>query len=348
MPKDKKKTKSVLLSVIFGALVLYFGGGVVATLVVNHFVFDHRGSNPEDANNLENRIYKRREDYPSLQNREERHFPGKKGELYGYLYRPTGESKGLVLFAHGMNSLSDGIEIAVENFYVEAGYSLFALDLTGSGKSEGAGMENLYQSALDVASAYEYLVSSSLMENNFVLSGYSWGGFGVSESLSLGVKADKLIAFSAFDRPYDEMLAMARKRVGPVIYASVPPFVFTTWCAYGQNAFAAASDAVKKSGIKGFFVQGENDGTVPLESTSLFNKVDASLHELYRTDATHKTPWLSKNARKYVSDEITPKLEGINRSNIQEVNSFIAAVDKEKSSEMDPLLVERIHAYLGE
>lgn len=118
----------------------------------------------------------------------------------------------------------------------------------------------------------------------------------------------------------------------PVIYAGIPPFVFTTWCYYGQEVFSRASDVVKASGVKGLFIQGENDVVVPLRGASLYEGMEGSGQKLHLTDSTHKAPWLSKEARKYISDEIEPELSKLDLNNKEEIDSFIASVDKEKAA----------------
>lgn len=344
----KHKARRVVLYVVLVAAVLYFGGGIIATCIVNHMVFDHRSSDESLLAEPQVRIYKQRADYPLLSVRDEYDFPGTDGKLHGYHYRVPDE-KGLVLFAHGMSSCSDGREVAVENLYLELGFSVFAVDLTASGKSEGQSMRNLSQSAHDVVSAYSFIQEKDLLpKSNFVLSGYSWGGHGVAASLGLGVKADKLITFAAFDCPYDEMVTMAVSKVSPVIYAGIPPFVFTTWCYYGQEVFSRASDVVKASGVKGLFIQGENDAVVPLRGASLYEGMEGSGQKLHLTDSTHKAPWLSKEARKYISDEIEPELSKLDLNNKEEIDSFIASVDKEKSSALDAAMVAKIQALLNE
>ena len=345
-----KKAK-IIGGIILGLLGLYLVGGIGATLVVTRIVVGHRGSSEEDVHRVEYRIYKQRQDYPLMANRTEETFPSGNNTLTGYRYR-VANPKGLVLAAHGMNSLSDGPEVAYENLFLEQGYDVFAVDLTGCGKSTGDSMGSLSQSAYDVKAAYDHVKNDPLLQNaNPILAGYSWGAYGVAISQDLGVKADKIIAFSAFNRPYDLMLDSAIHRVGWGAYLTVPPFALGTLMQQGQDAYKSAAEALERGSAKALIVQGKFDGVVSM-NISLFMALDhthpTTKYQFHINDATHDSPWLSSNARKYISEEITPKLAELSNKSKEEIDAFIADIDKEKSSALDAAMVEKVAALLNE
>ncbi len=346
-----QKKKGSLLRRIFwiglaAIIVLYLVPGTIAGAVVPSEIVKGRASDPSSLDKIENLIYKQRKDFDNLNIRTEHTFVSDGNKLTGYLYNSASE-KGLVLLAHGLHNLSDGHIASVVSKYVDWGYAVFALDLTGSGKSEGDGARSLYQSSHDVQAGYAYLKEKNLLRGQLVLSGYSWGAYGVASALAHDVPADKVVAFSGYDQVYDEMVAMAAKQVGPIAYATVPPFALGLRMAWGSEAYYRVSDNLTpEMARKCFFVQGERDGTVPM-GISLYSKCKDKGAKGHTVDWTHFMPWYSGEAHTYAK-EIEGQLPEIAKKSQEEQAAFIESVDKEKSSALDAAMFSAIETFLSE
>lgn len=108
-------------------------------------------------------------------------FASNKGQkINGYFYGDPG--KGLIVLAHGLwcNHLDYISEI---HEFVKSGYTVFAYDNTGCGKSEGRSIIGLAQSQVDLHYALLYLAHKNI-NVPMILYGHSWGGFAVSSVLT--------------------------------------------------------------------------------------------------------------------------------------------------------------------
>ena len=342
MAKNVKKTVGIVAGVILGATLIYFSGGVIVERLVANAVFNHRSPEPNDPKNHKAGMYLSQKDFPALSTRVELTFVSGGNTLTGYYYDTP--SKDVVLFAHGMNSYADGPEAVVENYFVEAGYDVFAIDLSASGKSEGTSMVNLYQSAYDVAAAERYLRENNRVTGSLILSGYSWGGFGAAASLGLGAKADKLLTFSAYDCPYEMMIHSASERVGQLSVISVPCFALSTLMFHGENNFRKASDAVKSAGIPAMLIQGSEDKMVPLSGISLYDHCPDAVR--YEVRGGHEVPWVSVSARQYVENTVKPELAKQEAISEEKAQEYLAGLDKKRTSDLDVELFLRIDDFL--
>lgn len=340
-----KKLKITLI-IILVIIINYFVGGIIAANIVLNNIFDHRGSSYSDLSLLENQIYKNIDDYDSLQNGIEYKFKSGKNELTGYYYKKE-DSKGLVLSAHGMTSQSQNDDLQYQSYFVENGYSLFSIDLTASGKSEGKSMKGLHQSAYDVKAAYDFLNEEELLEDKLILIGHSWGGFGVAASLSLGVKADYVITFSAFDNPFDTMVRYSVNSVGGFIYTTVPTFYITTSMKYGKNNSISAYKSLLNSDAKPLIIHGKDDKSIPYNKEALYAKTikNDKFNNLLLDGIGHSGTWRTKEANKYL-EEIEKEIKKIKKDNVK-LKEYINNIDKNKTSELNPLVFEEINKFLS-
>lgn len=162
-------------------------------------------------------LYPSFRDFPLIQRREVLSFPSGKNHLTGYLYK-TLSPKGIIIFVHGYNSLADGYMSQFVTTFTESDYDVFAIDLTCCGRSEGLYLDGMFQSALDVVAAEEYI--KSRVEYRFLpvfLLGHSWGAYGCLASLNLSSLPLGVFAFSAFSNPMDLMLGNASTKVGNIV-----------------------------------------------------------------------------------------------------------------------------------
>ncbi len=341
----KKRIIKISVIIILFLIINYFVGGIIAANIVVSNIFGHRGSNYSDLLLDENNIYKRIEEYDSLKNYETYNFYSGKNKLSGY-YHKVDDSKGLVVTVHGMTSQAFNDDIQYQSYFVENGYSVFAIDLTASGNSEGKSMKGLHQSAYDVKACYDFLKEESLLEDKLILVGHSWGAFGASASLSLGVDADYVITFSAYDNPYDTMVRYSVNSVGGFIYTTIPTFYITTSIKYGKNNTLSASKSLKKSNAKSLIIHGEADKSIPYNKEALYAKMDENdnTKKILLPEIGHSGPWRTKEANQYI-DEITANIKKL-KKNKQDIKEYVDSIDKNKTSELNIDLFNEIKDFI--
>lgn len=302
MPKRSggKKKLIIAISIVFGLLVLYFPGGYAAGLIILQTIFGRRFDNDAYAQ-ARQIILKGGQDYPSLQNSEDVYFFSGENQLSGHLSKAT-DSKGTIVVVHGINGSSQDDTSALQDYFLNRGYDIFAFDLTACGDSEGGGVKGLYQSAIDVKSAIEYLFTRGEMDlSNLAFVGYSWGAYAVSASLELELKAmpKAVCAISGFADPKTTMMASARKYVGLLADATKPQFEWAMSTRCGEYASLSALSGIKNHpNVDWTVVHGDQDETVRLE-TSLYQKAKDSeldVHEYLREGYAHLGVWRTKEA----------------------------------------------------
>ena len=160
--------------------------------------------------------------------------------------------------------MADGKEAAFEDYFIEKGWNVLAIDLTASGQSEGKGAGGLDQSAFDVEAALKYVhLSSSLNPMNLFLLGYSWGAYGVVASLNFDQTPKAVASLAGFRSPDLEMVDKAVRYVGPAAYATKGFMDQALYLSRGNNGFLSAIDGINKAAnTKIFIAQGGKDKTV--------------------------------------------------------------------------------------
>lgn len=343
---DKQKLKKGLTISAVSLLTLYLLGGISSTLILDYSIFRNTSSTIEDLNNKTNRYFFSRNDYPNLANVEEHFFKSGDNVLRGYMHRTNKASNGLVLYAHGLTSQANsGGHLVLQNWLVSEGYDVFAIDLTASGASEGDSTIGLYQSAFDIYEAYNYLQNNNLLEDKLILLGHSWGGFGVSASLSLGVKAQYVITFAAFDNPLDTMNEFASHYIGPLSFVNYPVFAATYYSKTSGKVTMSASDSIRNSDAKVLVFHGEDDNRIPIQSVSLFGHLSNSsqVKKVAIPNCGHSWLWLTESARDYIK-QLDQKYETLSD---EQKEDFFASIDKTKTAEIDEKIASDIKNFLN-
>ena len=357
--KAKKKHKRwwiIALSVVMGLVLLYGVGGLIASAAVCHAIFGKRASSLSDLDHFPS-FYAKRADIASLEKREDISFVSGENTLTGHLYR-TDTPKGLVLAAHGMSSQSDGEDAEYQAWFLEEGYDVLAIDLTASGASEGKESKGLWQSAYDVASAYQYIqTQDDLAVLPLTLVGHSWGGYGVLTSLSLGVQAEYVVSFAAFDMPRTLMKYDMGRYTNSFLEAIGSPMFdcYMDWMAPNGGKLSA-SEAISSSKAKVFCVQGGKDVAVPPDSLSVYGNKDRITNPNFTTyfspNAGHHGVWRSDASRHYVETVVDPAYQAYQAKHPdggskEEQAAFRSCIDLTRSSELDASLFAALREFLS-
>ena len=350
MTKNRKRVV-IALSVVASAIVTYFGFGLAGVGVASNFITNGRYG---DLSLLEEdfyRVQKCRRDYPSLEEREEISFACGKETLMGYLYESP-SPKGVVIVAHGVANLADANGAQVQNYYVNHNYDVFAIDMTGCGRSSGSGMKTLYESKYCVANAVKTVKKHNKTKDLPVfLIGHSWGGYGVVTATDEVEGVSAVVAFSGFNTPSEMMYAFAETNTSKAVIVTKPAMEFGVSCIWGQRSFYSAETSIKKhKDIPYVIIHGDKDGTVPLNRISIYDNVVRDNYSNVTTvkleNMTHGTPWKTVEAMEYTAkceSELKALRKQYNGKLPDEVREeYIANVDKEKASEVNADLLNQI------
>ena len=347
--KRKKRVIIVVSSIVASLCLVYFLGGYVAALCVQNALLGKRQSEVGDLSQFCSLVDKTRDDYPSLKARKEVTFSSSGQELQGYFYQYP-DPKGTFVFAHGLKGYADDQSAAVQDALYRSGYSVFAFDLSSSGRSQGNGISSLAQGAYDVKAAMEYLFS----ENDFYaplsdlyLCGYSWGAYSVSASLRFAYPSPikGILSFSGFDTPQGEMLALARNYVGGLADFTSLTFEWAMNTKAGQDRLLSAGEGISSAHVKAVLIHGEEDRTVPL-SASLYQALPESgtVKKILRPGYSHSLPWLSleaKAAREELQEAFSSEGEEAFRAKLSQEGIDAA-------NRIDEALIQEALAFLEE
>ncbi|MBQ7243966.1 MAG: hypothetical protein IJS52_07150, partial [Bacilli bacterium] len=135
----------------------------------------------------------------------------------------------------------------------------------------------------------------------------------------------------------------AVRTVGPIAYATVPPFALGTHLSGGTTSFAKASESIPVK-TKVFAFQGKNDGTVSLDTS--FARHMEGKGTTYYNDAKQFLPWLDSSAGEYVAT-LEPSFLELENKPKEEQEYFLSTIDKNKSSARDAALFESLTEFLS-
>jgi len=207
--------------------------------------------------------------FPNMIN--ERHtFQSNNGQtLVGYLYRDRDETvskKGVVVFSHGFGG---GGQIGYMNIYdvlTKNGYYVLAYDATANDESEGEAVGGLPQGYIDLDYAISYAQTIEEIKSlPFVLMGYSWGGFSVTNVLNYHPEVKAVVSFSGFNKSMDLIEYEGQKKVGNIAKVLLPLAKIYEFFEYGKYAFSSSISGFKKSDCAVMIVHSEDDTIVPIE-----------------------------------------------------------------------------------
>ncbi len=299
-------------------------------------------------------VYRHQAEMPMLAKREQVRFPTSGHSLMGYLcHNPNPE--GIVICVHGIFSLADNHNAVVQEYFLTHGFSVFAIDLSSSGQSEGTSIPGLHQSAIDIAAAEAYLHSrQDLKHLPICLFGHSWGAYGVCASLAFDSSPVAIAECSGFADPLAIMLGMPEAYIGSVARLTEPALRKAMEERGGEMSFLSAYEALEAHpDTQAMLVHGEEDNVIPLNEVALAGrKYRRKGIRIYRCPKKgHGDIYYSYKAIEYAKkvNEEADKLKdkyGKSTAKIppEEKAAFLATFDKYKTSELDPKLFKEIEA----
>ena len=338
--------------VVISTAVTYFGAGFIAMNVLENQFVNQRYS---DITELEKddfyKIQKVRADYPLLQNREVIEFTNKGETLKGYFYEVT-NPKGVIIIAHGVNNMADGNGAQIQNYFVEHNWDVFAIDLTGCGRSSGNGIKTLHESRYCLSNAVKTMQNYDKAQGlPLFLIGHSWGAYGSVAATEDCKGVSAVISFSGYNSPYDMTYGFAEMYSSKAAIVTKPTVEMSLLAVAGSDSFFTAKTAIKHNpGVDYVIVQGELDEVVPLKRFSIYDNVkDAdypNVTSIKLEGMKHSSPWKTLEAETYMRDmeKELDELKDQYHGNIpQDIHQqFLDSIDKEKSSALNTELLEQI------
>ncbi len=292
--------------------------------------------------------------YERMQNqlyREEFYFTSNKERLKGYFY-PALYSKGLVVVSHGYHAGADDY-LPIIQYLVNANFSVFAYDMTGTYDSGGDGLVGWCQSLIDLDYALKHVSSREEFNRQpLFLLGHSWGGYAVTSVLALhkNVKACAAIA------PMNNASTIMVEKIGQYVgkFANLPKPVID---AYQKYLF---KDYVEHNGVKGInsvdipvlIAHGVDDEIITYNKQSITSHKDkiknpnVIYYDGIGLQAGHSSILLSKEAVSY-QKQIDNALKLIqnqkgNKLTVAEQISFFDSVDHALFSQVNEQLMSEI------
>lgn len=244
-------------------------------------------------------------DFPNLAKREIVTFPSGKNKLTGYIYRSE-LPKGVVIVVHGYNALADNCMAQFSSLFLASGYDVFAIDLTACGRSEGHHLDGMYQAALDVVEAENYLLSRKEFSHlPFFLFGHSWGAYGCLASLNVSSLPLAVFSFAGFSTPIDIMLGTVSGKIGPLSKMNREGLDEALKERNEKYWNLSAIDGINNSAKTNVYLfHGEKDKTVPYKKFSVVGNSFQSnnVKQAILKDRDHNNLFYDDDSVKYFSD----------------------------------------------
>jgi predicted alpha/beta hydrolase len=342
--------------VTFGMAIVFFvlsvAGCQVASLVIYNEQFGRVERPQREWNSLSYQDIA--ETYP----REEVQFPSCGNMLSGYRYG-AGNTKGIVVIAHGLGGNSDDYLFFTKHF-LDAGWQVFTYDCTGTAESDGVGTLGLYQSAIDLNSALSYIENTDRFAAlPICLVGHSWGGYAVAAVLNHDhprVKA--VVSFSGYNDGMEMFTEAGVSSVGSAYYFMYPQLWAIQKELFGDAMNKTAVDGINTSDLPVIVVHGKDDDTVSASKTSIYahrGEITNPNVEIVYKDGDYGTGHVnvlySRERQDYVDQcnrALASFLEGkswssdeeLNRLKLQWAEEF--GLDKFKLYELDPALMVQV------
>ncbi len=353
LTKKKERIITVISVAICSLVISYFEFGLIGAAYVDHTLINVRGSTIEKLDRIDHRAEKTQRDYPILQERKVVTFPYSKETLTGYLYE-CDNPHGVIISAHGANSLADATTAQYQQYYLSLGWDVFSFDQVGCGRSTGKGMESLYASRYCVGAAINKVKSMEETKNlPICLMGHSWGAFGVlsaSGDYPNDVKA--VASFAGFDTAQKVMVELAYTYASPALKVTEGSINFGYSCFHGNGFYYSSSKVVKKNtNINYVIVQGDKDDVVTLKASAYkplyglkLNHVDLVLLK----DQGHYSPWKSYESEQYMKKVVEPKVKELKKKYNgdipeSEIDNLVSSIDFEKTSILNYELLDHIN-----
>lgn len=260
---------------------------------------------------------------------------GKTCRIRAALYKKGEPSRdALVIFCHGMGPghIAYTTEIA---YFCSLGYAVLAPDYEGCNLSDGKSIKSLKSGAVAAEAAVKF-ARRELKAEKVYLVGHSWGAYSALVASSQ-VKADKVVAMSAPDKPTKVIYSALSSRTNKFLAKLLYPFV--SMVCGGKSSAACA----EKSGAPVLLVHGENDEDVPRGNAAFYKAEGENIKKLLVKDRAHN-PYNTVAAEARLK-ELTGNLRRVGSGDVPK--EYFENFDFSAATEEDVAVMGEISRFLS-
>ncbi|MCQ2437258.1 MAG: alpha/beta hydrolase [Clostridia bacterium] len=279
-------------------------------------------------------------------------------KLAGYYY-PAENAKGLVVFAHGLHAGADDY-LAVFEFMVNHGYSVFAFDTKGTYSSEGDSTVGLAEAFVDMDHALDFIAQQPCFRDTpiFVM-GHSCGAYAATAVLARHPEVRGSVAIAPMNNASSMINQKGKTYSLPLAFLGIPPGLLTgTTMAtidatqakrLGKYTKYTAVDAINGSAVPVLIAQGAKDAVVEaITPVSLYfhrNRVRDDTVIWYLESGEnggHDTIWHSVDAVRY-QKQVRADLKAMKQARgdawtLEDEIAFYETVDNDRYSAVNETL----------
>lgn len=349
--EKKRNVRKIVIWAVVAVLVLFCAGSMVAVKLIFDDTFSRGELSPYAAG-------LRYADVKDEYSRSPRQFYSGENRLQAYVYGEEND-KGLVVISHGMGGGHEGYMTDI-CWFVDHGWRVFGFDNTGSCESEGDGIVGLVQSALDLDAALTFIEGDSeLSKLDVLLYGHSWGGYAVAAVLNFDHDVAAVASIAGYNDPVDMAVEWGKDSMGGFAYLEYPFIWLNNKLIFGSLSDMTAVDGINRVDTPVLVIHGAGDKVVGYDGAGIIAQRDEITNPNVRfltldregSDG-HNTVFMSSGAVKYF-DEIEKEYDKLEASYDGEVpdevnEQFFSAVDKKRTSELNPDLIEAVEEFFEE
>ncbi len=267
MRNKKSVWKRVLIGIIIALLAISVVS-MVATKLVYDSIFDRTPTDDATVPPLLTAM---------VAAREVRQYAVGEYRLCGYLYRSrTAQPQdALVVLAPGLDADADDYLWQISSL-LDYGWSVFAFDATGSGRSTGESAVGFSQVLLDLEGTLDYLDTQNRFGyTDVVLFGHSRGGYAACCALRGRCDIAAVVSVSGINSAMEGVIGSAASYVGPFAYGNYGPlWLYQTWLFGSEVVGLEADEVIVDSAVPVLLVHGANDTQVPTDKYSIISYRD--------------------------------------------------------------------------
>lgn len=298
---DIEITISSILFVILGFLAVYILFLLILSLVIDKIYFKKRLATKNHIYEID---YKRFNNF----NKEEFEFKSGKNTLRGGIYYYSKSNTNIAIYMHGF-----GVKHTHNLYEIEMlaslDYTVYAFDMTATGKSDGAKFGGAPQAIKDLECCIKY-VQQQNPQAKILLMGHSMGAYAVGCVLSL-VDVKKAIVVAPFDNIVDVVQERVTSKFGKKILLFKTIYKLIQRIRFGKYSSLYTFESLYKTNVKTLVIHGTEDKTIPIDTTinSMMVNNNRNVKYLLLENKLH-SPLLSEEAIIY-NLSVSHTLEGL-------------------------------------
>lgn len=258
------KKKSKVLSIIAIVLAVLLIGGTIGMNFLAVYIYD---SNFNCRYTTDEDIFFDISEFPTLTRQRHTFLSNNDQTLVGYLYQQMDtEPKAVVVFAHGMGAGGQTGYMDIFNYLTSRGYYVFAYDATANDESEGDAVGGFPQGIIDLDHAIDYAYTiAQIKDLPFVLMGYSWGAFSVTNVLNFHPEVKAVVSMAGWNESMVLIEHFACQVAGNAAKLALPFAAQHERSMFGKEyTSCSALDGFANSDCNVMIVHGEVDDLIPI------------------------------------------------------------------------------------